>query len=117
MPNASKYTGGKYLKAALVEPDQVLTIADVVEEELTNHQRGEQEIKLIVYWREEGVRPLALNSTNIGTLIKATGTDETDEWAGLQVALHVVETPKGPGVRLKPPSKCPQTEWTEEAPF
>lgn len=83
MADARRYTGGKYLKAALIDRPVTVTISDVSEEEVGE----DKERKLVVYFREFENKGLALNTTNTECLIELFGP-ETDEWKGKQVTLY-----------------------------
>lgn len=83
----------KYLKAAdLGEGKVLVTIARVASQDVG--QRGQSEIKPVLYFqgKEKG---LVLNKTNARTIVKLTGTDETDSWPGRQIVLYATETEFG----------------------
>jgi hypothetical protein len=87
----------KYLKAVDIPAgrDTVCQI-DVVQLE-TMEQNGEEKPVLSFIGKQKG---LVLNKTNAETLTGALG-DESDSWHGATVALFVVPTQKGPGIRLR----------------
>lgn len=83
MADARRFTGGKYLKAAIIDRPTPVTITDVSEEEIGE----DRERKLVVYFREFENKGLALNTTNAEFLIEEFGP-ETDDWRGKSVVLY-----------------------------
>jgi hypothetical protein len=88
------------MKAADVEDELTLKIKDVTEE--TVGAGKEKETKLCV-WFTNHKQGLLLNKTNNRTLRGAFG-DETEEWIGKRVVVFVVETERGPGLRVRIPT-------------
>ena len=79
----SKMKQSRYLKTADVDDDVLVTI-DRVELEKIDHDSDEE--KYVLYMQEFD-KGLVLNWTNIQLLAKATGSEDTDTWAGNQVIL------------------------------
>ena len=106
----SKMKQSRYLKTADVDDDVLVTI-DRVELEKIDHDSDEE--KYVLYMQEFD-KGLVLNWTNIQLLAKATGSEDTDTWAGNQVILFHDETVmfRGNvvgGIRVRPVKKKPIT--------
>jgi hypothetical protein len=87
----------KYLKAADIPNGRDLQRRiDVVQLERME-QTGEEKPVLSFIGESQG---LVMNKTNAGVLAAALG-DESDSLHGAAVALFVVPTQKGPGIRLR----------------
>lgn len=86
----SEFFPSRYMKAEdFAEGEvRVLTIRNVEPEQLG--QGKEAQIKPIMSFREPDTKPLVLNKTNFGIIAKFYG-DDTDDWLGKKVALHVME--------------------------
>ena len=84
----SKMKQSRFLKTADVDDDVLVTI-DRVELEKIDHDSDEE--KYVLYMQEFD-KGLVLNWTNIQLLAKATGSEDTDAWAGNQVILFHDET-------------------------
>ena len=99
---ASKYDQSRWMKAADLDEREelLLRIKDVTEEPVGTGK--EKEAKLCV-WFNNHKQGLLLNKTNNRTLRGAFG-DETDEWVGKRVVVFVVETERGPGLRVRIPT-------------
>jgi hypothetical protein len=82
------FTPSTYLKWQDLEgQDWVLTIARVAKEQIKS-QDGSSKEKFILYFKEHE-KGLVLNTTNIKTLYKLYGTDESDTWIGKRLTLYV----------------------------
>jgi hypothetical protein len=97
---ASNYDQSQWMKAADLDEELLLKIKDVTEEPVGAGK--EKEMKLCV-WFTNQKQGLLLNKTNNRTLRGAYG-DETDEWVGKRVVVFVVETERGPGLRVRIPT-------------
>jgi hypothetical protein len=97
---ASNYDQSQWMKAADLDEELLLKIKDVTEEPIGAGK--EKEMKLCV-WFTNQKQGLLLNKTNNRTLRGAFG-DETDEWVGKRVTVFVVETDRGPGLRVRIPT-------------
>jgi hypothetical protein len=75
----------KYVKKEEAGNGIVVTIAKVTQENVAMQNQPE-ELKYILHFQED-IKPLVMNWTNIQLCAQATGTDETDEWAGKQIVL------------------------------
>lgn len=76
-----------YLKAAELEEDTIVTIADVRMEEMG--QGKDKNSKPVLYF-EETDKGLVLNKTNSGTIAKLYGP-ETDDWIGKRITIYPTE--------------------------
>jgi hypothetical protein len=84
MPHVNEmFPGGRYLKRNDVEPPVVLTISSLEEVQVGNPP----EPKWALYFAETD-RPLILNAINARTIAQLSGSEETDDWPGLQVTLY-----------------------------
>lgn len=92
----------KYLKAAVIPKDRriIATIDNVVVE------RIQRDTRPVVYFQGKD-KGLVLNQTNAKKISEIAGTDETDNWRGLQIALFVVDVEFqgkwGPAIRVDYP--------------
>lgn len=122
---ASEMTPSKYLKQADVEPAKLVTIKGV--EKVTFEEKGETKKKWALHFRELD-KPLLLNKTNINRTVKATGTDDVDEWNGRKVVLYFdpdvefggdvvggirIRAPK-PGAAAPEPEPAPRGNFEED---
>lgn len=76
----------KFLKKEDVDPPKLVTIKAMRQANVAMDDQPE-ELKWTVLFKELD-KPMVLNSTNIQLLVKALGTDETDEWVGKQVVVY-----------------------------
>lgn len=76
----------KFLKKEDVDPPKLVTIKAMRQANVAMDDQPE-ELKWTVLFKELD-KPMVLNSTNIQLLIKALGTDETDEWVGKQIVVY-----------------------------
>ena len=75
----------KYLKKEDVSTPLLLTMHTVTQE---NVGMGEEmESKWILHFAED-VKPMVLNSTNMRLIEVATGSDDTDDWAGHKIVAY-----------------------------
>jgi len=83
-----KTTNPNYLGAFAFEDgkDMIVTVQDVRTETIQNAQGKED--KLVAHF-ENGVLPLILNTTNMKTIAKVTGSAYIDEWVGKKLQLYV----------------------------
>lgn len=79
-----------YLGSYAFEPgeEKTVTIDRVTPETITGAE-GKREECNVAYFREAGVKPLILNSTNSRTIEKLTGSPYLEEWTGARVILYV----------------------------
>lgn len=98
----SEMTQSKYMKAADLEEDTVVTVAKIGQINLAR-EGAAPDMKWAIRFKEFD-KPMVLNKTNIKRLEKALG-DETDLWVGKQVVLFVDEVDyQGdlvPAIRIK----------------
>ena len=93
----------KYIKAADLNGSEItLTMAAVQQEDV-----GEGEPQPVLYFND-AQKGLVLNRTNADSIVRITGSDETDDWAGHRIALFESTTQfRGKTVacvRVKPPA-------------
>lgn len=72
--------------------DMVLTIG-AVNQELVTGEKGNQEMCLVVHWKEDA-KPLICNKTNAKMLEKLAGSSFMDDWVGMPVQLYFDPTVK-----------------------
>jgi hypothetical protein len=98
----SDMTQSKYMKAADLDEDTVVTVTKVGQINLAR-EGATPDMKWAIRFKEFD-KPMVLNKTNIKRLEKALG-DETDLWSGKQVVLFVDEVDyQGdlvPAIRIK----------------
>jgi hypothetical protein len=93
MAKLSEVFPSAYLKAdEIPEEGMVLTISEVEIKELG--QGSDKQVKPVITF-EEVEKQLVCNKTNAGTIVKLTGSDDTDDWAGHKVRLIAMEV-QGP---------------------
>jgi hypothetical protein len=94
----------KYLKAADIKPNEIVTIKYVKDEPVGR----EQEVKPVVFVAEYD-RGIILNKTNAQAIVDGYGDDEV-KWKGKKLALFTenVRSPStgkmGPAIRMAPSS-------------
>ncbi len=79
----------KFLKKEDLDYDNgnLVTITKI-EQQNVALQDSEEDLKWCMYFREFK-KPLVMNSTNIQLTVKATDSDETEDWPGKKVVLYV----------------------------
>ncbi len=96
----------RYLKSEEIEHDLTLTIKKVVLETMETKDRGEQS-KPVVYFVEQP-KGFVCNKTNWSIIARAYG-DESDDWAGKQITLGVMDVEAFgdvvSAIRVRPPAK------------
>jgi len=81
-------TVSKYLKQQDVGEDGViLTIRGFKQEELESDD-GTTELKVILYFQEDGYKPMVLNKTNAQLLGKATGVAKAGDAKGKKIVVY-----------------------------
>jgi hypothetical protein len=91
----------RFLKAADIgDGERVLTISGVVFEAVGE----DREMKPVVYFNGEK-RGLVMNKTNALRLEYIAGSDDTDDWVGLEITLYTELVSfggkSGPAIRIK----------------
>lgn len=76
----------KYLKAADLQGRRIKVTIDHVKMETI----GDDEDKAVVYFQGKD-KGLVLNKTNANAIIDISGSEETDEWHGIAVALYTAK--------------------------
>lgn len=82
---ASDLIPSKYLKQSDVEPPKLVTIAGV--EKVKFDDKGTAKEKWTMSFRELD-KPLMLNKTNVNRTVRATATDNVDDWTGKKIVLY-----------------------------
>jgi hypothetical protein len=85
MPRIREMILSKYLKKEDCEPALLVTIREIVQEEVGIE--NDKEEKWICYF-EEQEKGIVLNSTNMRLIEKITGSDDTDDWIGVKIVLY-----------------------------
>ncbi len=80
----------KFLKAADVDPPQLLTIAKVSEEEV-----GKDREQKYACWFEEIDKGFVVNVTNGDSISEIAGSDDSDDWVGTKIVLFKDKTDFG----------------------
>lgn len=82
------YNESKFLKYQdLGGNDWVVTISNVTREDI-KEKDGTSKKKFIVHFKE-CEKGLVLNTTNMNTLYKILGSDDSDVWMGKRITLYV----------------------------
>ena len=87
MPKASQMIESKYLKKEDVDGEVIVTIAKIGQGNVAMEDKP-VEMKWMIRFKEFP-KPMVLNSTNIQLLVKACGSDDTDDWIGKEIILYV----------------------------
>jgi len=92
-----KHIGSKWLKAKDIDPDAdtIVTIVDVVLDQVEDEETGSVDELVGVRFDEIGRKQLGLNTTN-GEILEDMFGWETAKWVGNRIALYV-----DPDVRFK----------------
>jgi hypothetical protein len=83
----SKMFPSKYLSKDDLETPEVFTI-DSVEMDDVQTEDGKTEEKPIIYFTDDGSKPLILNRTNAEYLAESFGQD-SEEWGGKVIELYI----------------------------
>lgn len=74
------------------DEDLVVTIDHIEQETLENKKKNTTERKLVLYFKESGIKPLALNKKeNPSRISKALGSRKIEDWVGKKIALYIAE--------------------------
>lgn len=98
-------TGGGFLKADDIQKPTTATIESVkmVTKDYGDGSGPKSQIVLGFYGKE---KQLGLNFTNANKIAELTGKDDTDDWVGVTIKLHVekikVGTEMKPSIRIWP---------------
>jgi hypothetical protein len=102
----SRFLGKKEAGSGLV------VTPDEIRQEDVSSPDGGKEKRVVVYWKEDNVKPLILNTTNAQAIAEILGTEETDEWIGKQIELYHDPNvsfggKKIGGIRVRPVKEIP----------
>lgn len=75
-----------FLRAADLDGAELTVTIDHVEEEEFEND-GAKQLKPVVHFKDDNIKPLVANKTNFILISKICG-DSTDEWAGKQICLY-----------------------------
>lgn len=111
----STLSTSKWLKKEDIEKPTLVTIESVTRENIAPEDK-EEEYKGVLRFKEDIIKPLILNQTNLETLAAMFG-DETDDWAG-QIVLYVDPSvmyagKRIGGLRVRAPKSAKKTEESE----
>lgn len=133
MPDISQLSKSNYLKRADVQRPMLVTIKDVVQEQMKD-EHGQPESKWVIYFLEQE-RGMVLNKTNAELIALFTKERNTDNWTGHKVVLYDdptisfggklvggirVRAPRQPAAPQPPPQQPvhdPLEEYPEDCPF
>lgn len=78
-----------YLGAYSLQPGQELqlTIAKAGAEQVTSAD-GSKEVCRVIHFKEKGVKPMIVNSTNAKTISKLAGTPYLENWPGTEIQVY-----------------------------
>jgi hypothetical protein len=87
MANIDDFYPSKYLRVADLKGKEIEVTIDRVESE-EFEQDGGKRLKPVVYFRNNGIKPLIANKTNATRIATALGSKDYDTWAGKRVRLY-----------------------------
>ena len=109
-----KYSDKKYLcHWDLPEgEDLIVTIDHIEQETLENKKKNTTEKKLVLYFAENGVKPLALNKKeNPSRIAKALGSTKIENWIGKRISLYIAEESRSEdGLAIRVRTVAPKIE-------
>ncbi len=111
MPNIDDMKKSKYLTQRDCDPPITLTIESSGEEDVSM-ESGPADVKLVIRFQDEGIKPLVVNWTNQNLIAAATGSRVTEEWVGKPITLYrdpsimYAGKPTG-GIRIRVPDVAP----------
>lgn len=83
-------TDCEYIGAYAFQPGQEITATiKTVRRELVTGADGKKENCTVVYFSENGTKPLILNATNAKMITKVAGTPYIEEWSGKAIVMGV----------------------------
>lgn len=106
MPDYRKlFDASEFLFAHDLDGREVVVTIEKVEAGVLTGSGGKQSKKPIASF-VGATKKLALNKTNCKTLVAMTGSKNTDDWAGVSIALYPTTTTMGPDtvdcIRVRP---------------
>jgi len=117
MRSYDKYRNTKFIQKSDVERGALVTIDKVVEENVASENRAE-EIKYVIYFKED-YKPWAPGIETLETIHNVAGTGNVDDWPGTKLVLFVDPNvrygrEKVGGIRCRAPKKQPNPDSHEE---
>ena len=114
---------GDYLKAADLDGKKLRLKIKSVTVEMIGSQGEDKEQKPVVYFTDND-RGLVLNKTNASMISEIAGTDETDDWHGLEIVLYSTKVDfagrRVDAIRVDYPEKTAkkpnEEEWNDSKP-
>ena len=99
------HAGGKYLRADDIDGvgqnnGRVLTILDFTEADVSRESDEQSELKPIIHFKDDGVKPMVLNKTNLNFVLGHYG-DEEHKIIGKKVLVWVDDNVQYAGNRVK----------------
>jgi len=88
MPSVKQFNKSNYLKKEDCDPDILLTITGSEAKNMA-WQGEEEDMKWVLYFKEEVKGFVVSNLINQDSLIQIMGTDDLHKWVGKQVVLFV----------------------------
>jgi hypothetical protein len=88
VPNINDAFPSNYVKASDLKGNQCVVTIDRVEFEPVGRDK---EMKAVVYFAGR-TKGMVLNKTNAKKIIEISGSPQTEEWVGVQVAIYPTET-------------------------
>jgi hypothetical protein len=81
-----------YLGAYALQPGQdlIVTIKEVKNEMVTGPD-GKKEECTVAHFKESGIKPMILNSTNSKTITKVVGSPYIEQWAGKAIQIYIAQ--------------------------
>ena len=75
------HAGGKYLRSSDIDgtgqdAGLVVTILDFTEADVSRESDEQSELKPIIHFKDDGVKPMVLNKTNLNFILGRFGDDE-----------------------------------------
>ena len=99
------HAGGKYLRSEDIDgigqqAGSVYTILDFTEADVSRESDDHSEMKPVVHFKDDGVKPMVLNKTNLNFILGHFGDDET-KIIGKKVLVWVDDNVQYAGNRVK----------------
>jgi len=106
MRSYDKYRNSSYVQKSDVDPDILVTIAEVKEEDVSMTNQPE-EMKYVIYFKED-VKPWVPGIQMLEMIHQINGNGDVDRWAGTKIVLYLDPTVAFHGkivggIRCRPP--------------
>lgn len=105
------FTESRFLKHEELDGHDWDFTVDRVERQEIKDSEGQKELKFVVFFREME-KGMILNATNMKTITKIMGTNESDDWVGKRITVYTKDDIEmggelKSGLRVRP--KAPAT--------